>query len=452
VRRGCTVTPVRGILIGAMVLVGCTSGGGPASPAAPVAVAATPAEIPAPAVTPAPAPGGPRSLTDVVCERAIRCGAIGRSQLDECRQGPGRSRLTLVWGYDERFDRDRQVKDGRIKLETGDSQACLDFLVRAPCVPEPGSFPRGCGYHGPEPVLIAAVAPGGACGEWAECIDGFCTAQTACEGVCKARSPIDGPCDSNQICRDDAYCWEGRCRPRVDVGAECRGHWQWCKDGLICDGYRPGNDDDHYRSPETPGRCSAGKLRGEDCTPPKTTSREICVAPLYCDWGSDRPVCREHLGAGAECRWVDACGDGLACVGLVLGGRHPSGSRFGVSKAGRCAPMLDAGEACDPAASITGCPAAMVCDPKGRVCRSTGHAGDPCASSWVTTPQPDDAPPRHPGCFSGHYCDTRTRTCTPELAKGERCEPVKFGAEDSPCFLGECDPKTRRCAPVCPKK
>lgn len=443
---------MRGLVIGTLVLAGCMSGGGQASaPVEPVAPTPAPAPAPAPVPVPAPTATGPLVTTDVICARAVRCGTIGRSQLEECREGPGRSRLTLVWGYDERFDQAAQAAKGRIKLETPDVQACLAFLASAPCEPDRASFPVGCGDSGPAPVPVAAVAPGGACGAWEECVDGFCTAQVGCEGVCKARSPLDGPCDSDQICRDDAFCQDGRCRSRVDVGAECRGHWQWCKPGLICDGYQPGNDSDHYRSPEQPGRCSAGKTLGQGCIPPSNASGEVCVRPLYCDWGSDQPVCRERLAAGASCRWIDACADGLACVGLVLGDRHPMGARFGVRQPGRCAPTLDAGDACDPAAFISGCPAAMVCDAKLRVCRSTGHAGDPCVSSWVTTPQPADVPLRNDGCFSSHYCDTRTRTCKPQLAKGARCEPVAFGVEDSPCFLGECDARTRRCAAKCPK-
>lgn len=443
---------MRGLAIATTMLLGCTSGGQGSAPAlpAPTAEVAEVAAAPAAVAAPQPGPGAPRNVIDVVCARAVHCGTIGRSQLGECREGPGRSRLTLVWGYDWRFDRAGQVAKGRIRLdEAADAQACLAFLASAPCRARPTDFPAGCGTTGPEPVVVAAVPPGGACGEWDECIDGFCTAQVACEGVCKARAPLDGPCDEHQICGDDAFCSEGRCRPRAEVGAECRGHWQWCKQGLICDGYQPGNRDDHYYSPEQPGRCSLGRTLGQECIAPGTS--EICVAPLYCDWGSDRPVCRELLAAGAECRWVDACADGLACAGLVLGGHHPSGGRFGVRKAGRCAPMLDAGASCDPVAFISGCPAAMVCDPTSRVCRSTGHPGDPCVSSWVTTPQPADVPLRNEGCNGDNYCDTRTRTCKPELARGARCEPEKFGVEDSPCFLGECDPGTRRCAPRCPK-
>ena len=118
---------------------------------------------------------------------------------------------------------------------------------------------------------------------------------------------------------------------------------------------------------------------------------------------------------------------------------------------GRCARVLDAGDACDAAAYISGCPASMTCDATKKVCRSTGHAGDPCASSWITKPQPDDAPLRNEGCFSSHYCDMKTRTCKVQLARGERCAPQPFGVEDEPCFLGKCDAKSRRCATRCEK-
>jgi len=87
----------------------------------------------------------------------------------------------------------------------------------------------------------------------------------------------------------------------------------------------------------------------------------------------------------------------------------------------------------------------MVCDAPRRVCRSTGHAGDPCVSSWLTTPPPPDSPPRTNSGFSGHYCDIKTRLCQLQRPRGERCTPQKFGAEDDPCYLGKCDPKQRRC-------
>lgn len=438
---------------------GCMSGGGQApvrAGAAPVERGAGPAADGATAgesaaVKQEEAPArGPFDAATVLCERAVRCGTIGRSQLAECREGEGQSRLTLVWGSGELLGLGGLVARGRLAPAPELEQACLKFLSEAPCRFDPARAPAKC-TGGAVFAYAPKVPPGGACTRWDECAGGFCTAQPGCEGVCVAYSPAGGACGPNQLCGEGEFCREGRCRPRADVGEECRGHWQWCKDGLVCDGYRAGNDDGHYGYPETPGRCSAGKRLGEGCVPPSTASGEVCEAPLFCDWGADAPVCRAPLAEGAECRWLDACADGLVCRGLVLGGRHPLGTRYGVRTPGRCARVLDAGDACDPAAYVGGCPASMVCDQAKRVCRSTGHAGDPCVSSWVTRPVPADVPLRNEGCFSGHHCDVATRTCKRQLRIGERCTPTAFGVEDEPCFLGKCDAKARRCVARCEK-
>ncbi len=437
---------MRGLAIGALMLAGCMSGGPVSAPAESVAQDAT-------ATATATATGavhGPLVVADVVCERAVRCGTIGRSQLASCREGPGVSRLTLVWGHEDRSALEQRVASGRVKLAETDVQGCLEFLRDASCLAEPAEYPGHCQEQGPMPAIVAAVAPGGACGAWDECIDGYCTAQTGCEGLCVACSPIGGACGAELLCQDGAVCLEGQCRARAEVGAQCGGHWQGCKDGLMCDGYRRGSESRYSGDvPEQAGTCSAGKRLGEGCVPPTNASGEVCAGPLYCDWGEDAPVCRARLAAGATCRWTAACADGLVCAGLELAGRHPAGARYAVHRAGRCAPVLDAGDACEPTAFVSGCPAAMVCDGQRRVCRSTGHAGDACVSSWVTGPVTGDRPLRREGCFSGHFCDPGTRTCKPQLATGARCEPVAPGVEDSPCSLGQCETKTRRCAPVC---
>lgn len=445
---------MRGVALLSLALAGCTSAGTTAPPteqaAAPAAVVvAETAEPEAP--PPARAVQASLEVVTVQCERAVRCGTIGRSQLEECRKGPGRSRLTLVWGFPDLLRFGELVAQGRLAIDAAGSRACLEFLASAPCRYEQASAPAGC-FAGGVTAYAPKVPPGGACERWDECADGFCTAQPGCSGVCVAKAPIGGACGSDQLCVDGAFCWEGTCRARAGVGEVCGGHWQWCKDGLLCDGFDPGDDDDHgYRRPRS-GVCSAGKQLGEDCVPPVTSSHEICAVPLFCDWGDPSPVCRAPLAEGAECRWLDACADGLACAGLTLGGRHPRGYRYGVRAPGRCVRVLDAGDACDPSAFVSGCPASMICDLAAKVCRSRGHVGDPCTSSWVTKPTPDDEPLRTEGCFGAHYCDMKTRTCQRQLARGARCVPQPFGVEDEPCFLGRCDAKTRRCAARCGTK
>ncbi len=440
-----------------LAFAACLSGG-PASAPTPGEITAAEVPVPGPAA-PVASAAKSRSVLDrtaVVCARAVKCGTIGRSQLEECHKGPAASRLTLVWGYDERLEgpASRSVAAKWVP-DAGAEQACLEFLADAPCRHHRhhrhhrADKPRGCSEGRAEDGRAPSVSPGGACSRWDECIDGFCTAQVGCRGTCKARSQLGGPCGSDQICGEDAYCWEGRCEPRAGVGAACGGHWQWCRDGLFCDGYVPANDNDHAYTREVQGKCSAGKLLGEGCVPPRTTIDDVCARGMFCDWGSDEPVCRVPGRAGDECRWEGACADGLLCVGLILGGYHPAGQRYATRQAGRCGPSLDAGDACDPRAFVSGCPTAMTCDEQRRVCRSTGHAGDPCTSSWVTGQHPQDVPLRTDGCFSSHYCDVKTRTCRPQRAPGESCTPQKAGVEDDPCFLGECHPKQRRCVVAC---
>jgi hypothetical protein len=398
-----------------------------------------------------PAGAGPRvyDAAEVVCERAVRCGTIGRSQLEECRKGPDASRLTLVWGYDEKLGIPGLVAAGRLREVPGSEQTCLAFLATAACVVDPATAPKGCQGGSARRVLNPGVTPGGKCTRSDECVDGFCTAQAGCEGVCVATAGPGGACGADTLCGEGEFCEAEKCRPRAGAGAECGGHWQWCQDGLECDGWEPEVDSEHRFQREKLGRCSAGRRLGEGCVRAHDGDEIKCAAGLFCDWGMARPECRAPLKEGDECGWLAGCADGLTCAGLELGGFHPAGRRFATKRAGRCARHLDPGDACDPTAFVSGCPGSMRCDPAARVCRSRGHAGDPCTSSWISTPQPSDRPIVNNGCFSGLYCEVATRTCQPQQAKGTRCTPQKFGVEDQPCFLGRCDERSRRCIVKC---
>lgn len=387
-------------MIAALMLAGCMSGGGQAR--VPVGASGPAVAMPVTA--------------DVVCERAVRCGTIGRSQQEECRKGPGRSGLTVVW--DGRPDRKRQVARGRVRLETTDARACLEFLASEPCR---SRFPRGCGPEGPEPVVIGQVSPGGACEHGAECAGGALCIGANGESLCVARPP-GSACggDRDPLCSVDSFCWEGHCQRRAGAGGECREHVRGCVDGLFCEGYQAAGK--QGATAEQLGRCSAGRSLGEDCIGPRRVAVDVCGKGLHCDWGSERPVCRERLPAGAECSAWNACAGELVCAGLVLRGFHPSGaSKFRVHRPGRCAPTLDIGDACDPLAYVHGCPESMLCDPETRVCRSTGHAGDPCVppGTWEERRLVDkEVTSVFEGCFSGHECDPDTRTCIPSVTRG----------------------------------
>ena len=405
-------------------------------------VAVAPAQAPTP--VPAPVPGdASNALLDratVVCDRAVRCGTIGASQLAECKD-PAR-RLTLVWGSPELLGIDALVANNHLRRDPGGEQRCLARLASAACRDPSTSSTCGLGF---EP-LSPNVAPGGSCTRWDECIDGFCSSQAGCRGTCIARSKLGGTCDSNRLCTEDAFCWEGTCRKRGVAGDKCGGHWQWCGEGLFCAGYRPANKSVHDMSPEVPGTCRAPRDVGESCL---GEPADHCRPGLSCAWGDAAPTCQQPLASGATCRWLDACADGLACIGLTLHGFAQGHAHFAVSRAGTCGPVRDAGSPCDPTAFVGGCPAAMRCDRTTGRCRSRGHAGDPCVSSWITKPHPPDEPIDNDGCFSSHYCDVATRTCKKQLVLGAACTPQTFGVEDEPCFLAKCDARSRRCVASC---
>ncbi len=385
-----------------------------------------------------------RLLTSALCDRAVRCGSIGASQRAECLKGADKSRLTLVWGNAPKLGTLDLVADGRMRFDASKTKNCVAAWLAESCH-GPSTLPDLC-YRTPAPVWLGpTVPPGGACSRWGECIDGICSAQPGCQGTCQARSKTAGPCGANQVCLDQDVCDEGKCRPRARLGEECRGDGQFCEEGLFCEGWLPENESIEWGYPEQKGHCARPKPAGEKCF--TLSSRDICDPRLFCDWGDRSPTCRRRLPLGSECRWLYACADGLACVGLKLGGRSSTGAnRIGVTASGRCEAMKDLGDACDPDTAVSGCPASMLCDPKSKSCLSHGHQGDACTSSWCP-PDSTDCEPN--GCFGGLYCEPKTHTCQPEHLPGESCVPEVRGKDDSPCFLADCDPKTRTCVPKC---
>ncbi|MBI5500201.1 MAG: hypothetical protein HY907_08165 [Deltaproteobacteria bacterium] len=391
-----------------------------------------------------------RLAAPLVCARAVRCGTIGRSQLEDCLLGEGVSRLNLVWGFRDLLQIDAIAAAGRLAIDLSRTGACLDILRSGGCHVGVADVPPGC-LGGAERVYhVPAVPPGETCTRWGECIDGYCTADGMCEGKCLARVPSGAECETtgeHGLCTESDFCQDHICTPRRREGESCPGHWQACAPGLWCKGWVPATDDPEWRRPERPGICSRPEELGARCATDR--SDDICRADLFCDWGADPPACTERLAEGAECRWLDACADGLACVGLRLGGINRHGRRLGVVAAGRCSPHLDAGDPCEPEDFVTGCPGSMTCDKTAKTCRSTCHEGDPCDSSWC----PPDLPPGEDcdpeGCCGGLYCDPRTHVCTRQLEAGERCRPTRFGVDDEPCFLGTCDPGRRVCKTDC---
>jgi hypothetical protein len=387
--------------------------------------------------------------TPLICERAIRCGTIGESQREDCLLGEGRSRLNLVWGFRDLLGIPELERQGRLAFEPSRTGECLTVLQTAHCNTAYHEAPPGC-LAGPVPAYdVAAVAPGEPCTRWDECKDGFCSASGLCTGKCIAFAARGESCGANPhpLCGEEDFCDVSVCKPRGEEGDACPGHWQACRPGLFCEGWVPENDDPEWGHPERPGVCAKPKDVGAPCATERS-SDQVCRSELYCDWSQAAPVCSARLPVDAECRWLDACADGLTCAGLALGGRHPRYDRYGVVTPGRCVPWADAGDACDPSGPTTACPGSMTCDETTKTCRSTCHEGDPCDSSWCPPDSPEGSCRPH-GCCGGLYCDPQSRTCRRQLPPGERCVPTEFGVEDEPCFLGRCDPRRRRCDDQC---
>jgi hypothetical protein len=406
------------------LLVACTPADAP--PTAPPPAPALPA--PPPATSP-PAPATPASLPapaahaefiaraiPLRCAWELRCGVIGSSQRERClRDGEAlRDRLLGV---------DRGLAAGRYHFDPERAAACLRLLAGASCQPDYAAAIADCLSGAVPGDLRPAVAPGGACERWEECVGGRCTGELGCPGTCVAHQPDTGaPCGPEQLCADGLYCARDTCQPRGDVGATCRGHWQACAPGLVCQGWTPAVEDRHHHAPERPGTCEPPRGVGQPCR--RLALGDDCEPDLFCDFADERPTCRARLPEGTACPWLEACADGLACDGILLAA-HAASNGSGVRAVqtpGVCRPHGDHGSACDPLAAATVCPSDTRCTPAG-TCARRGGDGDACRESQ--------------DCLAYHWCDPQRRVCVAQGQPGDRCQPG--GTEqDGPCFLAEC--------------
>lgn len=386
-----------------------------------------------------PAPASPEDFERLAqplrCQRAIRCGERGRSELERCLAEDPLRPLELLGVR-------RGLAAGRYTYDPEAAARCLALLARAPCVYDPATVPHGCLAGAVPSHLRPAVPPGGACERWEECVAGYCAGDLGCPGTCVAHTPeVGGPCGPDLLCADGLFCDHSTCRRRGEVGESCHAHWQGCRDGLVCKGYRPATDDPHWPSPGDPGTCAEPLGVGDRCGRGRGLV-ETCRRDLFCDFGDASPSCRARLPAGATCTWLDACAEGLSCAGLRLG-EGPSANGSGmrpVTAAGTCVAFGDAGDPCDPDAIVTACPSAQRCDPELRICVADVLPGERCGASSE--------------CPYGHYCDKARRTCAPMAAIGEACRPGASSVDDTmaPCFLGECDRKTKTCGRRCSRR
>ncbi|APR80442.1 Hypothetical protein A7982_05789 [Minicystis rosea] len=312
-----------------------------------------------------------RELLPMLCDHAVRGGAIGASQRADCLRGPGGRGLDHVWAFwhfEERELVDEEAKKGRYVHVPAAGEACLkkmkEELGAGPASPLLSQLVRPCA-HMARPYFAPAVARGGACRRSDECIDGRCDARDGGEGTCVARRPkgeacVADECAEGNVCRPiydrarpDQF---GECAPPLREGDACPAP-AGCAEGLFC-----------QHEGREPGRCRRELAAGEICATVEEV--RVCGAGLMCDFGKDPPVCAAPLAEGAVCSTDDACGEGLRCRGLQHNTRrHKYGSTLEVARKGKCTRLGDVGESCVPSDEVSGCPASMECDAQTRQCR-----------------------------------------------------------------------------------
>lgn len=132
----------------------------------------------------------------------------------------------------------------------GDGVVCAEGLAcsmnTALCITPPGSG-EACalGPGGPDRCAEGLACLAGTCGRvptegepcayGLRCAPGLGCAFEASEGRCRPLRDAGGACDSDSICKGDAYCdlGEGRCAPRVSDGQPCV-YGGECQPGSTC--------------------------------------------------------------------------------------------------------------------------------------------------------------------------------------------------------------------------
>lgn len=180
-----------------------------------------------------------------------------------------------------------------------------------------------------------------------------------------------------------------------------------------------------------PGYCYSGQRVGGSCS-----NDRDCAAGLYCH--SPGYTCQEYShipGEGQSCNFTVGCQPGLYCDAYFGGACRPqisAGACPNISRAmapghgcfdGAAAPLLGAGDTCNPWASR--CGPGLYCS-SGYVCTQQPSAGEPCASAagvWQ-------------GCIGG-YCGMSTFRCVESLP--DPCYSDWDCASRGYCVNGKCE-------------
>jgi hypothetical protein len=305
------------------------------------------------------------ALFAAACARMVRCAMIAPSDVPDCLTAVEYAQRSLYAPSDPIAPGAlvRAEQNDLVALDTCGARDCLEAIRTSGCdltstfvlsgrvipapsagVPQFDAFKRMSALSGPAcaRAFVGRSPVGGYCDDARECVPGA-TCASCTQGSCSGHAvtgpgtcaPVCGPgepCPFDRICPNYHDCDGGpicACRPPGRAGDPCNDHFpefQTCADGLLC-------------GPN--GACiEIGKSgEGSACSPGLDIT---CAAGLYCDPTPN--ACAKRLLARAPCKSVNACDDGLFCVGL------------GGATAGTClAPSVDAG-ACDsgPATTLGG--------------------------------------------------------------------------------------------------
>lgn len=233
------------------------------------------------------------------------------------------------------------------------------------------------------------VAPGGACYDEGDCLDGWCDLSAACPGTCQAYLAPGGECASGSgRCPRDYLCdyGTGTCVEWIQPADPGEGEsclYGSCATGLYCDDTRicrrPSEDGGPCHNSEVSGwiPCAEGLFCDGDIYHPRIPEGGACSGPA---WDDMQANCVDGL----------VCSMDLICVEPVL--------------------VRTVGAACNPITTpFCDIVADLYCDVETMQCVALPGAGEPCARSMNGVP-----------CRGGTWC-TPEDTCTSPKPDGQPC-------------------------------
>jgi hypothetical protein len=287
-------------------------------------------------------------LAERACERAIACGDVASGERGLC-SAPGD--VLALLGRDD-FDIRAALAAGHLEFVPTGATRCLDAIASAPC--EEGAASErlllGCNN-----VVRPATAVGNACWADRQCEGGRCDRPSVgCPGRCAGWLPLGAACvdgDPDRACDPTVhYCGttapadagtgeQPTCLRKKQRGEKCASDVE-CSFGLVCTGETCGD----LPRPKEGDACAASTL---------------CDHEVYC---APSGICVKQQEIGQPCDAPLACRRGLACVGLKLA------TATTPALAGVCGAWLATGAACDPTASVSGCPRSHTCSTETQTC------------------------------------------------------------------------------------